>query len=380
MLGQLQDFDEAAHTEKLYQERNDTGHDHRRKNRIDQVVVLTEKERTGLKAMNGKGAQQDRGYGVSRNAKGQQRDHGAANGSVIRGFRGHNTVNDAGPEFLRILGAFLGNTIGHDIGRSAANARQDADPGSDQRRAEHVGDLSDEFLLAESKALDVRIYIQDLDFSGRLGLRQQFLQRIQANQCGNAGKTRFQAADSKSKARVAVDRSRAKAAEEHTDRAAHKTLCDGLSGQAGHQGECKQGHRGVFIHTKFQCHLCQQRRNKDHDCDSEYVSDQGVEGTRTQRLPGLPVLCHWRTIERGSHRRRRTRNIDQDCGHQAARNTSNIERDQKRKRCRRIHSEGKRKAQGNGHCPCKSRDCSENQSHHDAQQNIQQDHRRHNLS
>lgn len=105
--------------------------------------------------MDDQAAQQDGCDAVTGDAKGQQGDHCAADGSVVCSFRSHDAVHNAGAELFRSLGAVLDSGVGHDTGSTAADAGQDADAGADGGCDEEVADLALELLPGEAQTMDL---------------------------------------------------------------------------------------------------------------------------------------------------------------------------------------------------------------------------------
>ena len=115
----------------------DVGKQHADEDRSDQVGRGDENQGTGPNVVHQKHAKQDQCNRRPRNTQGQQRDHGAAGGGIVGGFRGGDALLHAGAEFLRVRRRLAGDAIGQINGEDGPQPRQNAGKGADEKRPEH---------------------------------------------------------------------------------------------------------------------------------------------------------------------------------------------------------------------------------------------------
>jgi hypothetical protein len=72
------------------------------------------------------------GHGIAWNTEGHDHHQRARDIGAVRGFRRHDAFGNAGAEFFRPLGEFLGLVVGHDVGGTAPDRRQHADHDADE--------------------------------------------------------------------------------------------------------------------------------------------------------------------------------------------------------------------------------------------------------
>ena len=116
--------------------------------------------------MNRKTGNQHRCDAIARNAQCHHRNHGTAEGCIVRCFGCPNAFVTALSEFFRMLARLLRLSIGYHVGNAGAHARQEADPKADQEGANNGRKIYDNILQIDSESSEVGfLYLRKLALS-----------------------------------------------------------------------------------------------------------------------------------------------------------------------------------------------------------------------
>ncbi|CAN3974873.1 23S rRNA (pseudouridine(1915)-N(3))-methyltransferase RlmH, partial [Dysosmobacter welbionis] len=125
------DFGEDADSTIAQQAHEDVGHKQRDNDGVDIHRLGAEKQRSRCNALHHQGTQHDGCDGVTRDAQGQQWDHGAAGDSIVGGLGSGDAFGSTMAELLRMLGPAFGLVIADPGGDIAAGSGNGADNGAD---------------------------------------------------------------------------------------------------------------------------------------------------------------------------------------------------------------------------------------------------------
>ena len=104
-----------------------------------------EQQGTGLDTVDDQTTKQHSRSCITRNAQGEQRNHGPADGGVIGGLGGDYAVNNAGSKFLRGFGFVFNHCVCQQIGCGTTDAGQNTNAGANQRGNQEIPFLAQKF-------------------------------------------------------------------------------------------------------------------------------------------------------------------------------------------------------------------------------------------
>lgn len=129
----------------------------------------------------------------------------------------------------------------------------------------------------------------------------------------------------------------------------HQALDHGLAGQAGNQGQAKDGDEEVLRGAEEQGHLGQRRRNEQQRDGAEQAADTGGNGGQANGLQCLALLGHGITVQTGGSRAGGAGRMDQNGRDGAAIDGRGVDGGQHNQGRRGIHAVCNGNQKGNAH-------------------------------
>ena len=259
MLRHLQHLDEQLNAVPFDDQHNQRADNAGRKDTIDHIRVLDEQQRAGGQAMDQESAQHHGCHTVAWDTQHQQRDHGAADGRVVRCFRRNNAFRISLAECFRMLGHVLGGHIGKHTGCGSANTGQDTDSGTDQSGAQRPGQPLHEFLHREAEALHFLNRDRFHTLADGFGRYEDIRHRENTDQGGQGVEAAHHFIAAEGEAGRSVNRGHTDHREQQTQHPGQKSLHHVARAQHGHHGQSEEADTEVFNRCKLQRHIRQHR-------------------------------------------------------------------------------------------------------------------------
>ena len=301
MLRDVKQLYEDRQTCSLEDQHEDRGDDQRQVDTVDVLSGLVEDQRTRADGVDLKAAQEDRGNGVARDTHAEQRDHGAADGRVVRGLGSDDAVDDAGTELLRILGTVAGCSVCQETGGGTADAGQDTDADTDQSGDDGVRDLLDELFHGQAVALQFVFLLLHL-------VRQVIPAEAGEDDVGDSEDTDQEHRDVKAghqlvvaegKADHRVDGSHTDHGKGDADQTGDQAVQHVLAGKGGDDGQREDRDCEVIRRAEEKADLRKQRGDEHQGKDTKNGTEEGVQDTDTEGASCLTFLRHGAAVEHG---------------------------------------------------------------------------------
>ena len=250
--------------------------------------------------------QHGRGAGT-RNAKRQERHEGTAAGGVVGGFR----RGDA-PGAVRLVVALeaLLQIEGEKARQRGAGTRQHADEKAEYRTAPHCWGHRFGVARVQAGVGDVGRWRGVLP---RHHHAERFRQRKRRHRHEDETQPVRQFKAAEGKALHTSGLIRTNGAEHQADESGRQRAQDlPALREGGDAGEREDEHQGVLGRLKLRCQTCQRRSEQQKRDGAERATGERCIGGQRQRPSGLSAPRHGIAFERGRHRRRHPRRIDEN--------------------------------------------------------------------
>ena len=363
-VGQTGDLREAAAAESTDGEHEEL-HEHEAcEEGVGHIGVLGEQLRSRSQSLDDEAAHQDRGDGFAGDTEGQHRDQGTAGDGVVRGFGAADALDGAVAEVLFVLGELLGVIVAHEAGDGCAGAGQDADdvaddPGADNGRSKH-------FLFGEGKHYLIRELCRFFSLLYGLlredkDLRHREKTDQRAGDVDALGEERL----SEHEALRAVDRVKADAGDQQTERAGHKSFDDALAGNTGDDGQAEDAEPELLCRHELQRELRQRGSEEIQGDAAEQTAPEGAPAGGRQRFTGLALQGHLVALDSGRRGSGGAGGVNEDSGDGAAEDSAAVDGAEDNKSGVGGHGEGQRQHQRNAHCGREAGQAADNDAERD---------------
>lgn len=350
VFGNVQDPDKGPDAPVFHHQHHYRGHHQPGKQAVDQFTALLEQQRTGDDAMEHQATQDNGSYRIPGDSQGQQRNQSPADGGVVGGFGSHNAIHAAGTEFFRMLALLFGHTVGHNIGRSAADPRQDADADADQGGPDEVHELVLEFLESKPKAFD--FVFQDLAFFGFhpfCSCFQDFSRGKKPDHHWQLGKSVFQFRNPESEPGGTGDVGNPEQGNHDAEDPGHHRFERVVGNHGSDHSQREETDGKGFNGAELQSSFRQRRSNEEQSHHGKNGSQEGVENADAQGPAPFTPFRHGRPVKGGGHGRGCAGDFQQDGGNQTAGSASHIQGNQHGNPVKGRHPKGNGQTQGHRH-------------------------------